>query len=872
MTEIKRKKTQRLPNERNLSDSDRAILSKLVRRNEYIGGGDEGTSDKRTFKNLDLSTINNLATGQAQRNIDAENIFQVLPEMNLAKEILISLVTSPDELVETDLIYSIEDSEFDDGITGPLLRAVQKRFNVRYKIKDLVTDMVGDVLFDRGSYPLLVLPESSIDQLINSDVRVSIESIVSNGYGDLQKSLNLLGSGKEADLSKPALERLTSKRTLEPAEREIDDLFITVIDSPDIMKTPSLISKLTEDTVKAAIEGLRPALEAHPKIKERPTLKSTEHKFYPKRAYDVVPTDVLLTPKQITDGVNKTAPVLIHLQSDSVIRVFVPGNVRQLIGAFLLIDADGNSLSVSSHQNYFNDIRNTMKKKSGASSRILEQVQQSYGGGECNSIEDMRRMTEAYSTIVEDELLNRLRSGAMTGNYELAHSDEVMRFMMARTMSKKRTNLLYVPRELLIYFAIDYNHMGFGKSLLEDGKLLASLRATMLFSDIHSAIKNATGTQTIRINVPEKSGNPFGDVKDMLNFYHELNSDSLPYASIHPRDITTYLAKAGKNVVVTGNAAFPEVGFEVDERAGVYKEGNSELSDTLKKNHINSFLLTPELLDAADSADFAQQVKDNNVFLNKRIIKIQNKLNPEITRLHRLIINNDGHLRIELEEILKGKKKLLTSEQKTLLTNPAKITELIETFTKSLSVNLPRPNVSNITDHKERIEEYAELVEAVYNYSFNDEIFVEDQTGELQEAIEPMRKAFVAAAVRKFMVENNICPEINNLTAFEEEDGLLDSLTNGMFRYNENVIKNLGKFMKKITKAGAKRMEVEEEEEPLDDETPEDDGQLDEQSEDSDQIEDDDQLVEESEDDDFEMDSEDTDGTDDVEPDEELDV
>ena len=165
------------------------------------------------------------------------------------------------------------------------------------------------------------------------------------------------------------------------------------------------------------------------------------------------------------------------------------------------------------------------------------------------------------------------------------------------------------------------------------------------------------------------------------------------------------------------------------------------------------------------------------------------------------------------------------------------------------------------------------MVEAVYNYSFNDEIFVEDQTGELQEAIEPMRKAFIAAAVRKFMVENNICPEINNLTAFEEEDGLLDSLTNGMFRYNENVIKNLGKFMKKITKAGAKRMEVEEEEEELlDDETPEDDGQLDEQSEDSDQIENDDQLDEESEDDDFEMDSEDTDDTDDVEPDEELDV
>lgn len=810
--EIKKKSAARLPNERKLSEQDRALLSKLIRRDEH-NTLHQGNNDRAAFKHFDLSTINNLAINQAQRQLDADNIFQVLPEMILAKEIVTSLVTSPDELVETDLLYTIENSDFDDSVAGPLLRAIQKRSNGHYKIKELVADMVGDVLFGSGSYPLLILPESSIDQIINSDVKVTLESIVGGMTdGTLYKSLGLLGDGTEESLNRPALERIINRPVVTKAAQVATDLGYSVIDTPDIMKQPKLTSRLNEETIRTALSDISgivtPALEAHAKVKERPTLKQTEEKFYPKRVYDVVPTQMVLTPKQISAGVNRTSAILMHLKSDSVVRVYTPGNIKNMIGAFVAIDANGNSLSVATHQNYFDDLRRTMQNKSSATSRILERVKQSYGGSDCNELESQRRQTEAYGELMEDDLQNRLRSGALTGDFELAYSDDFVRFLFSRCLKRKHTNMLFVPRELLMYFAVDYNSTGFGKSLLEDGKLLASLRATMLFSDIHAAVKNATGTQTININVPEKSGNPYGDMKDMLNFHHELNSDSLPYATINPRDITAYLARAGKNVKVTGNQAFPDVDFNIEERAGVYKEGNSELSDRLKKAHVNSFLLTPELLDAADSADFASEVKQNRVFLMKRIVKIQNKLNPEITRTHRTIVNNDGILRTELVEILKNKSKDLTKEQRALLTNEAGLTKLIETFTKSMYVRLPRPNVENVSDHKERIEQYADLIEKVYEYSFNDEIFVEDQTGALQDATEAVRKSLVAAAVRKFMVENNICPEINNLTTFEEEEGLLEMLQDDIFKYNEHVIKAMEKFMKKITKAGNKRKEA----------------------------------------------------------------
>lgn len=828
--EIKRKSTPRLPNERKLSEQDKALLSKLIRRDEHNTIHSDN-SDRQSFRHFDLTTINNLAVNQAQRQLDAENIFQVLPEMGLAKEIVTSLVTSPDELVETDLLYTIENSEFEDSVAGPLLRAVQKRSNGHYKIKELVTDMVGDVLFGSGSYPLLILPESSIDNIINSDVKISLESITAGvSTGSYFRSLGLLGDGKPESLARPALERLTVRTNVPVDLRLSEGLGYTVIDSPDILKQPKLNDKINADTIRSALEDISvhvPSLESHAKIQNRPSLKETEDKFYPRRVYDVVPTQMVLTPKQISDGLNKTAPVLMHLKSDSVIRVHTPGNVRTMIGAFVLIDADGNSLSVSNHQNYFDDLRRTMQNKSSATSRILERVKQAYGGNDCNELESARRMGMAYGELMEEDLLNRLRSGPLTGEFELAYNDDIVRFLLARCLKAKHTNMLFVPRELLIYFAIDYNSTGFGKSLIEDGKLLASLRATMLFSEIHASVKNATGTQTININVPEKSGNPYGDMKDMLNFYHELNSDSLPYATINPRDITAYLARAGKNVKVTGNEAFPDVSFDIEERPGSYKEGNSELSDRLKKAHVNSFLLTPELLDAADSADFAAEVKQNRVFLMKRIIKIQNKLNPEITRTHRIIVNNDGILRAELEEILKNKSKDLSKEHKVLLKDEKGITKLIELFTKSMFVKLPRPSVNNVTDHKERIEEYVELVEKVYEYSFNDEIFVEDQTGELQEATEAVRKALVAAAVRKFMVENNICPEINNLTTFEEEDGLLGMLTDDIFKYNEQVIKNMEKYMKKITKAGDKRKAKQEEDNAAAEETVDDDSDVD---------------------------------------------
>mgnify|MGYP000072426334 CR=1 FL=1 len=153
----------------------KAIVDKLVAPLEKHGQQRVGAN--REIKAPDSSLIQRISDETAQNLNDATSMMQLLPDLELAKLILVSTILSPKDMGKVELNFSVDSNVFKNELSGMMLECIRHHFENVYKISDNLTTILEDVLFDKGSHPVLILPESSIDDLINSPSRVTMESI-----------------------------------------------------------------------------------------------------------------------------------------------------------------------------------------------------------------------------------------------------------------------------------------------------------------------------------------------------------------------------------------------------------------------------------------------------------------------------------------------------------------------------------------------------------------------------------------------------------------------------------------------------------------------------------------------------------------------
>lgn len=819
------KRYGKIPNRKSLTDVDKSIVSKLVNPTNTVPGL---SGRNKELSIPDFSILSRVAHRTASSVTDARNMFQVLPDMDLARQIMVSAIISPTDLTSSVLLYSLNNNDLDSNLTGPMLRKVEEYFTQVYKINELLPTILDDALFMRGSYPMVVLPESTIDHAINSTGRVSLETlsdvvdstgwyrpigILGNPQSNQTYATSLEAFGGEVNFGATITKEICTGNVNLPLEKktiEIKNAY-RVTDNPNVLKNPLLVDRLRKQRLgdiygmrrrQIALESKRSKSDtAEPKDKDRNSLDEIQRTFYLNRQYSQVPLQPLLTPKQLNKE-NVGHPIVMHLPSEAVIPVHVPGNPRQHVGYYILLDVNGHPISLSGRDDFYSDIRSSMAKNPDMASHLLNMTRRAtYGREDWNSVE-INEMARNYGQIVEKDLLNRLRNGAMHGEYEFSRTEEVERLMFSRAMSQKNTLMLFVPVELMIYVTFDYNEFGIGKSLLEDGKILASVRATLLFANTMAAVKNATGTQTINIELPPDDQDPYGTVEFMLNMYAKLNREGFPIGDTHPADLINHLQNAGKNIAVTGHPAFPEVKFDIQSRDGSHKEINTELEEMLRKRHIQMFGLTPEVMEAAAGADFATQVVNNFLMLLKRVVQYQKEIKPFIEDFHRKYILNSSFLLDELREIVQQNKKFLPKE---FAKNDEGFDDFVYEFVNCLCVELPSPETNRLKEQMEAFDAYTQAITTAIDAYFSEEMLDSTAAQSLHESVPTTKSALIAFFRRKWLRENGVLPELDIFGTMEEEEGPALNLLEEMENYNEGLLSSVEKYMERVHKAAIAR-------------------------------------------------------------------
>jgi hypothetical protein len=233
------------------------------------------------------------------------------------------------------------------------------------------------------------------------------------------------------------------------------------------------------------------------------------NRMYVKRKQKYEQISSLKSPDQINRK-SLGAPLEIKLPPESVIPVFVPGFPEKHIGYFLVIDPEGYPVSKDKKLNYFNEFGRILSPTNQAT---MNQENNARAFSLFNGREDLIRRSATHTLnsfidILEKNMLDSFKSGLVGDNVKITRKEEIYTIMLARSLSNQQTQLLYVPRELMAYFAHDYHPDGTGCSLLYDQKIILSLRTMLMYADTMGSIKNSIADSLYNVKLDPDDPDP----------------------------------------------------------------------------------------------------------------------------------------------------------------------------------------------------------------------------------------------------------------------------------------------------------------------------------------------------------------------------
>ena len=794
-----------------------AMVSKMERGMNNTVAHDPDGNRKAILQNT--YAFRTMLQKRAKRNSDSAAIMKLLPDIELSAQIVTSSILSPKDMMTMELIYTGPKTLLSSELTSAMLNRIKEHFEDGYRITDYLAEMVREPLFEKGAYPIAVIPENAIDEMINGQRRVSMEELnVHFTQEGNARGLGILGphSGapKKSRLG-PAMESMSSidSSSIDPHVHyfELDAIigsyskedYLVVTDNPNALKVAKLNKLAKEKEVhrsykKGKLElGITHALEAY---QTGISDQQVENAIYRTRQHHSEPVASLkhqhsLSRKSIGN------PLIMKLPSESVLPVHVPGNPKKHIGYFIMLDEEGNPVSAPDGEQMHSGLRNDSTNSVGSS--LIKKVGMNMGtvGDNFDPLNQVHMdfAQQLYADMVERDLISRVKNGIYSDAVTIARNEEVYRLMLSRVLAKKYTQVLYIPIEYMTYIAFKHGDDGIGRSMMDDQSMINVLRSVLLFSDIMSSVKNSIGRTKVTGNIPENDPNPMKTMEMVMDEIVRSRTLGIPLGVSNPADVMEFIQRAGYEWELGGHKGLPDLKFEFQQTQTSYAKPDQDLTDHLRKASIMGFGLSPETVDNGFNSEFATTAVANNILLSKRVVMWQDIFTPQLTDFMRKVILNTESVINDLKEILSanveginlefeeinGTEATMDDEFKKRILVSRALTEFVRTF----KVALPRPSSVTLEAQLGELKTYAEALDAALEAYITSDMFVESVVGELANEANTVKSMCKAYFLRKWMADKNILPELAALVTADEDGQPQLLLTEEIKRHIEAMTK-----------------------------------------------------------------------------------
>lgn len=845
-----------------------ALLSKLNSSRQEESFKNNGDLSNTT---PDLDYMLGISSEKAQEIDDNETIMQLLPDMERAAQILCSYILSPKYLMKPELQFRPPKNLFPQNTITIITDEIKKYFKKHHDIEGKLYKILYDILFLKGAHITAVIPEASLDEIINSDlvdnsqesysIRLSQESLShveqlllssnrpsrgflgqpnyqANGqpkqftrkpmvsHESVEVHFGNTDDGFEPKVSKSTEHYNTSIRVPENIEFELPkeyakthkdaadksleiseegvwnikfdsnklDTLVEVSDDLSILRQ-SFIRKemLSQESARAAgiPTGFKPTSLERETFSDRNIIDKIFRKIDDINSYN---TDVLELKKLKND--NQTArenldePIFINYPVEAVIPIFKPGSPSEHVGYLALHDEEGNPLSKAKPVNYYRELANGYNSRMTVNTMASSLIQQgkTMFEGFSNKLDEARQLemlSRIHSNAIIKDILDRLKNGLYGKNLDAGDSAEVSRIMFYRALRGQRTRVLFVPKEVMSYMAFDYDNRGFGISLLDNMKVLISLRIQFMLAQLRAGIMNSIPETLVTLRIDEKDPDPRKTIQiaNVMALQSRSNSGLIIGAS----NIQTIEDRVNQSnirmAIESDNPKIPQIGHDISKTTADIPAPDNEVAEGIKRDTIMGTGLTPDMVDNSLSTEFAANVLQGNFITSLIAFQKQDRFNPLLTDFVRKVITVSPYLHKRLREIIRdnldeiienvkeasGDKSLsvkgLASSAIEVL-----IDGIIDKFTSAFEVTLPAPPNDNHESKAEQLQQYEERVDKAIEFVISQDTLPESIVSEEGANMVDAYAAIVKAdLIRDWMLENNYMPEIMNYITVSDE-------------------------------------------------------------------------------------------------------
>lgn len=836
---------------------DKALAAQLSKAIDSTFPVAHTPAGSRKIEQPNEAVLHTIAS-QTQNNLSHSNtIMQMLPDLQMGAQILVSSVASPKDQMTNEFSYTVDSDMLPPTVLAGTMEILKDHYDKNYKFKEKTPRIIHEVLFETGAHILAILPENAVDEMINRNNAISMENFrevmgqdsfgPANANGALTRNLGILGPGI-ADLAKAGKRGNISSLGFNIGNESIDDVYngfnantnafsqqihvitpksgkhyalegLNITDNPNILRMPLLADKMRNDqiTAKLGINRLKAGLEAYldpgkVKLDDR----SLKNLIYKPRRRGLRTMQVFKTDSQL-DRRSIGMPLLMELPTEAVVPICTPGREDHHVGYLVLLDENGYPVKAGNHRDSFMEMSSRLDRAGSQTNNLTNRLKQLTEGLGCTSVEYTGQMARIHADLVEQDLLARFRNGKFANRVQLVKNQEFYNIMLARNYQQQQTTILFLPIDAVTYFARKYNQYGIGVSILDEMKMLNNQRAIATMANTILGIKNSIPRTNVDMVIDETDPDPIKTGEMFLQEIMRINQTAVPFGASAPGDIADFLQRAQYQINITGHPGIPDTTVTYNESTSNYSKVDKELEESLERRSAMAMGLQPDTINNGFNQETATSVVTNNLMLSRRVQIIQDQLNPHFTDMHRKVARVDEDLQDKLRELLFNEYESLEIDEEEIAeaigkeragVKPFVVEHILIDLIETLEVKLPRPNSTTIENQSAALDAFTALLDKALDSYISDAFFTDELGGELSRNTDAVKKMLMAHYTRQFMAENAIMPELAQLTSIGPDGKAEINLWETQAEYIEKLMVTMSGFMKRIHKTKMDTNEV----------------------------------------------------------------
>lgn len=777
-----------------------SVISKLLKPQTTV----QYNPAELNFKDITMSIKDKISNN--------EDIVILFPDIELAIQILVSSVLAPNDMVNVVLQYEApEKIVLPTNVKQHLLDTIERYMDNEYNIVDKLPTILREALFTKGAYVEAVIPEASLDDAINqvANNNVTLESYIKSNNKNTYLSNN--NHSYYISTESNGSDMIASVSNVRPNNKSVEitqeDLGIQITDNLQIL---TYSKKILDKKQRLARERSSKAM----KISSETVYEELDKMFRPDSTL-VFKDYIEIQNKDNASRESVGSPLVMKLPVEAVIPIHVTSDPSKHLGYFVILDENGNPINIKDNMlNYQEAMGNTLYFNNSATSNSLIQKAKIALHGFQKDVPIVNELETIYNDIVENMIKSKLREGEFGELADLKYNADVFKVMFSRSLKAQQTKVLFLPVDLVAYYAFEYRDNGTGQSLIEKNTLLYSIRAMLLFARLMASIKNSINTTVVSATLDENDPDPEATREKIISESLKTRQSTLPLGLIRPDDLTEWTHKVGFMYKIQ-HPALPNIELDVSDTAPSKVVPDEELDNKITERILMSYGLTPEIVMSGYSTDFATTVASKNLLFAKRCTSLQQRFMVQVTEHIRKIARNDFNLINKLTEIIKTnikeiKKLIPNTENSEDDINFKKISEkdiveyLLDKYINYTNIHLPTIVMTDAAALKNSFAEFKANLEELVDAIFTSTTFADKYAGKLSEEIEGAKDIFKATAMLEWLSNNNYMPEITDVFVKDDEGNPTFDLFGQYLSYKDTLVELIVKFAKQAGKSKIK--------------------------------------------------------------------